>query len=245
MNNWLLIGEFRRRLLLRWNILASLILLFLLLQSIFGQYDGIIADIWLWTAIVLLPAWILLQLSAWLNKFPAKLVPKGTARGTTWLHVAYLILVLLTIFLSQAAINASGGSLRGFFWQSLWWLGPLNGVVIASVVVLFYRKEMRQRPDAKMIENTAREHAEQAAGKGHVLQQQCLELVAEGQLEQALQLLAEHFSSEKDLRNQAVLLQSQHADLERERDMNLIDSEAAQLRLNRLAMAILNMIDRI
>ena len=245
MNQWLLIGEFRRRLLLRWNILGSIILLLLLLQSVFGQYTGMIADIWLWIGFVLLPGWVLLFLSAWLNKFPARLVPKSTARSMSWLHLAYLLLILLTILLSQAAIDISGGSLRTFFRQSIWWLGPLNGLLIAGVALVFYRKEMRKRPNAKIIQETALEQAKKAAGKGRVLQQQCLELVADGRLDEALQLLEAQVESEADIRNQVVLLRSQLAELQRERDLGLIQDDAAQLRLNRLAMATLNMSDSV
>lgn len=234
-----IIGEFRRKLQKSWIVLGSIIILMLLLQTILGKYNGMIVDIWMWALLLVFPAWILLVLSGWWNKFPARLITKTASLSFTWLNIGYLVMLLLTIFLSQAAINQGEWSLQQYFQKSFLWLTPFNILLIIGMVILLYRKEMRKRPNAAIIESVAKERAQIAAKNKYIIEQQCLELMAQGELKQALNLLQEH--SDQGSRNQVIMLRSQHTALVRELDLNLIDVEEGQIRLNKLTMAILNM----
>ncbi|PSR08640.1 MAG: hypothetical protein DA408_18455 [Bacteroidetes bacterium] len=222
-----------------------MVTLLLVLQSILGQYTGMVSDIWIWAALVLFPGWFLLLLSQWWNKFPARLVAVTTANGMTWLSVGYLLLLLLTILLSQMAINDRAWSLQRYFQYSYWWLWPFNALLIAGMLLLFYRKEVQKIPDAGVLKALAEKQAAKAADQGHLVRQQCLELLAEAQIPAALALLHEQFNSKEPEYNQVIVLQSQATLLRRNQDLNLIEPKEAQRQLNRLTMAVLNLAEQL
>ena len=245
MEDWLLMGEFRGRLLKQWSILGAVLVLLLLLQSIFGQYNGMISFIWLWAALALLPAGGLLYGSCWLRKRPSRLFGRSLARNFIRLNTAYLVLLLLTVLLSQAAVGMNGWSTRKFFLESAWWVVPCNVFVILGMILVLYREHSRRQPSAAIIEEVARQKAHAAAEQGHPVQQQCLELVAEGQLLESLGLLQEYFAEQKTDLKEVVLLRGQYTELQRQQDLGLIEHNEAQRSLNRMAMAILNLTETI
>ncbi|MCB0677758.1 MAG: hypothetical protein KDC32_01835 [Saprospiraceae bacterium] len=243
MNDWLLIGEARKGLRPWWMGLGGLLLLFIFLQTIFGQYSGIEGLAWGWTGLALLPGFVALFLSAALNRHPAKLIPADTYAALRSGSIAYLLLLLATVFFSQAAIDRLDLGLDAYLQRSLLWILPPNALLAGLLSLLFFTQKELRRPSEGVIREVAKSRSEIAGAAGNVLARQCMELVANGDLAAALDLLEAHYRTNgpEAALHQIVLLKGQLATVEKEQQLNLTPPDEAQRSINRIALAILQL----
>lgn len=144
----------RWRLALIWFPGAAVLFMVLVLQSLGGAYGDDLQRVWGWALPNFLPT-IALMLSV----FAAEaLKPRGTARLfvrrpfcvlSIWLSAFYLAMLLLSI-LSPPLINYLGDRTTPVekvqvLENSNMWLGPVQGLVVVALGVLFFLKEERPK----------------------------------------------------------------------------------------------------
>jgi hypothetical protein len=241
--NWSLIADARLKILRWWNLPAALILLLVILQSALGKYQGPDLFIaWLWLFIQLFPASFLCYASTWLNKYSQKLIPPASIVLLRNIALLHLLLVLGTLLLMPfVPYNLQPGQ---YLLRSLLWTTLSNFLLIVGLLALFYRKETRLKPNAAIILNVAKQESIKALKKGALQRQQCLNLIADNQLAEAFELmrrfLENHANSENDV-NALVLLESRFVNVQQQTQMGLVDRENAQLEINRITEALLNL----
>jgi len=127
----------RSRLARIWFAGAGTIFLLLIAQSIFGKYQGRAQEVWGWGLPAIVPALslILSTLGAEaLQQKQEQQVRSSFARIAAGLSMFYLGLILMTILVEPLTKFDSLELLK----LSNLWLGPLQGVVVSAIGVLFF-----------------------------------------------------------------------------------------------------------
>ena len=127
-----------------WGIGASAVFVLLVVQSQLGRYGDKTQEAWGWFLPTIMPtAGMITTVLGYTALNPMQLmvdVRKSFFHAATFLSLLYLVLILLTILLQPfRALDASKAvqSMQ----QSNLWLGPLQGIVAASLGVLFFSKQ--------------------------------------------------------------------------------------------------------
>lgn len=245
MSTWKLLSETRKSCI--WAALvgtaASVLLVFV--QSVSGLLDGIMAQGWLWVMVAIMPALITLWASILLNRYPAKIVHPGAHQVLVWGSWTYFLLALATL-LAEPFATQGERSLQQYLSQSLWWMLPLEIILIAGYWLVFYRKDLIFKPSEKVILELAAKKAAAWEGKGQLLRKQCAELIANSDLKGAFALMSAQFEKNGSPEyNAIVLLEGQYTNLARERDLDTIDRDKAQTELNRIAMGVINLVEKL
>jgi hypothetical protein len=213
-----------------------------------GKFESIEGLAWAWLAAALLPGSLLLNAGALLNQRPAKLIAPVAHRVLLTLTGLYLVALLLSLLLSQRAIEQRADyGLQHYLQDSLLYLLPLSLLLALGFWQLFFRKESLFQPNPAIIADTASTQAAQARRKQLLEQTRAYELVAAADLPAAFELLNRYFEAKNDTprRDELLLLQNGHASLLREKNMNTIDPEQAQRNLNRITLALLTLIAQV
>jgi len=123
-----------------WFLGAGLIFSIIFLQTVFGRYEDKVIDAWSWALPTVLPT-LSLILGVFLNEInsnhESKVIDKFYYSITLYLSIFYLIIILL-ILLLQPLTNTS---LIQLMKTSNIFLGPLQGIVAASVGLFFVKRE--------------------------------------------------------------------------------------------------------
>lgn len=124
-----------------WFVLVTPTIGILIIQSIFGKYEGRAHNIWGWALPTVMPTLSLIiaalgatALEADKSKAEVKRPFYATA---CWLSAVYLLLILATI-LVEPLTHYESLELLGL---SNLWLGPFQGLVASSIGVLFLTKQ--------------------------------------------------------------------------------------------------------
>lgn len=242
MKNWLFLPNVLQKVLRWWHIGTSLLLLCLLAQTINGVIEDILLPVWGWWALCTLPVLVLLHLAAWQRINPHKLIHPVAFRGFLALTVGYLVLLLLTFLLSRAAVDRNDYGLEHYYQLSLVILLPLEAVILVACWLIFYKKENVIRPSPQVIQRLAATQSEQATQQGFPARAQCYELIKSNDLPGAFRCLESHFGAEN---HALILLQGQYAQLEEARQLGTIEAAEAQRTLNRITVAVLQLIGEI
>ena len=137
---YVLLDQARIQLVSLWFGGAGLIFLILVIQSIAGKYEGEASDVWGWALPGIMPtlSLILAVLGTGALKTSSKQVwVRSTFLSIAfWLSAGYLALILITI-LAEPLTKYDPIAL---YKLSSLWLAPLQGLVTASVGVVFFTK---------------------------------------------------------------------------------------------------------
>jgi len=236
-----LITKIRKQLLWIWVGFSIPILLLIFVQTIAGKYAEIEAIPWLWAGTNLLPGFILIMVGALRNKNSGKFVKTFIYRIIVVATIAYLVWVLVTM-LSMTAGSATQ-SLATYFQSSYRWLIPFQLLLLGVFVLLFFKEEAMFRPNEKMIKEQAVKDMKQAAAKDNLLQQQAFELLVANNYGSLFKNLQKNIGDKNDQQNtQLLMLQTQYNNWEKKTSMGLMDGKEAQLTINRITMALIQMI---
>lgn len=239
--HWLLLKDTRRMILRWWNPLMAIIVLLWLLQLLFGRYSEAEGVAISWIAVVILPGTILLLLGSWLNKYPEKIIPPGAYHSLKALIILYLSMALLTLLLIGLALRWTDLGHKEYLSTSLFWLAPVNVLVIIGIVVLFYRKETGFRPNTKIIQEVVQHEVQAAKNQEKIARSQCLELIANNNLEPLFSKMNALFENKADLNDHLVLLQNRLNSLQREINLNTIEPAKAQISMNQIIISLINL----
>ncbi len=241
---WKLLSETRRGC-LRASLLGTAVLMLLVIaQTVGGKLAGVIPQAWGWALLAALPTLLMLWFSAMLNRYPAKIVHPTAHQGLIWGSWAYQVLILFTL-LAEPFATREALSMQGYLAQSLWWLLPMQVLLLLGYWLVFYRKDLIFKPNEQIILDFAAKKAADSRTNGNLLQEQCFELLAVNDLPGVFAKMKEKFEKTgKSDFQESILLQGQFTALSREKQMNMVDPGKAQIELNRIAMAVMNLVER-
>ena len=238
---WKLVADVRASMMRRWMPLAAVLLFMLIAQTTGGRYEdrSITFLAWAWLGTGILPGTLLLCLSSWLNRYPAKLIAPGASRSLASIAMIHLCLMLLTLLALPMAIRSM--TLQEYLSFSFLWVATGSMLVTAGFFLLFFKKENKLHPNAQIILGVAKTEADKARQAGQLTRLQCLELIAGNELEQALSHLKIGFHDNPQSTDHVVLLQSRLKNVTEKQRMGLLDNGEAQLEINKITEALLNL----
>ena len=236
----------RKKLLYLWVGFSIPILLLVFVQTITGKIDGIEGAVWAWVAVNLLPGLALLFVGAIQNIHGDKVVQRFIFRIILTFSFIYLMLLLMTQLGMSAGIGDQ--SIQEYFIQSYNWLVPFQFLLLSVFTLLFYRKQTVFQPSEQIIKNHFKEKAKSADNQNNAFQKEAFDKLIErdflGLFEQ-IKLHAKETIDDSDKFNETILLQSQYNEWKKNTEMNLIDTKDAQITINRISMALVNLIDEL
>lgn len=236
----ILLADTRKKLLWLWLGFTAVLVLLVFVQTLAGKFEDIEGKAWAWVFVCLLPAFLLLFAAVLLNKNPSKVLLRATFRAVYAGALAYLLLVTLTLFALPAA--TANWSIEEYLAKSYTWLLPFQVFLLLAFALLYFRKEPLFRPNAAIMQQYVAKKAEFAQRTGNASQRQAFELlIGDGGVGATLEHLRGHLKSEE---NAIVLLQSQYAEWQKQRDLNLLPPDVLQRELNRLTMAVVGFVEK-
>ena len=236
---WIPLSRTLRSCLLIWIITTVLVMLLVLAQTLTGKLGEAAPTVWLWTALLLLPGQGLLLSGSVLNRHAGKLAPPAPNFLLGALTLLYMLLILLTLFFMLQ--NDHG--LIAYFQESYWWLAPLKVLLLLAFWLAFWRKEQLFQPDQRVILELAGVRMQAAQAKGDHLRSVLFESIAAGDLNKAVETFKQSLHPDDRKHADLALLQGEYVQLIRNRDLNLIAPAEAQRQLNRITVALINLID--
>jgi hypothetical protein len=237
----ILLADTRKKLLWLWLGFSIITILLVLIQTIAGKYEEMLGTTWLWVFVNLLPSLGLLFVAVLLNKNPSKVLLINTFRAVYASAWAYLLLLLLTLLALPFA--TANYSIEAYLKDAYLWLLPFQIILLSVFCLLYFRKETLFRPNAAIMQEYVNKKAEFAQRKGSDAQNKAFAaLINDDDLTDVLTVLRDNLTSSK---NDIIVLQSQYANWQQSRDLNLTPPDDLQRELNRLTMAIINYIEEL
>ena len=245
MADWITLTKTRRQTWRAWLLFMSLVLLLLIGQTVGGAWEGSVPRVWTWLLANLLPSLALLLAGLLIDRRPRAMIPAGAHAALVGSTAAYGALTLFSL-VSGSIFGPDELSAIDRLEQTYWWLLPIQAVLLGGYYLVFFRGETVFQPNEQLIRNAATKSASEAARKDRPVQEQCRNFTAAAQYELAFELMRSHFDpgSPVDL-DTLLVLQSQYTLLMRERQEGLLDPAAAQIQLNRITAALLNLSEQI
>ncbi len=234
-----LLTKIRKQLLWIWVGFSIPVFILVFIQTIAGKYVEIETTPWLWLGVNLLPGFILLMVGAIRNKKAGKFVQTFIYRIILLSTIAYLLLVLTTLFSMTA--GSAEQSLASYFQQSYKWLLPFQALLMIIFALLFFRKEAMFRPNEQMIKGYLSKEIERASTKNNLLQQQGYELLVASNYTDLFKTLREQLK-EETVQTELLMLETQYNDWQKKTTLGLVDNKEAQLTINRITMALIQLI---
>jgi hypothetical protein len=237
----ILLADTRKKLLWLWLGFTTLLVLLVFVQTLAGKFESIETKAWSWFFVQILPGLALLLSAVLLNKNPSKVLMRVTFWTVYGATLAYLLLLTLTFLaLPVATVN---WSIEEYLAKSYTWLLPFQIGLLLAFTQMYFRKAPVFRPNVAILQQYVAKKTEFAQRTGNVSQVQALELlISDGGLGAALEYLRSHEKADK---NAIIMLQSQHAEWTKQRDLNLLPPDALQRDLNRMTMAAIGCMEKI
>lgn len=127
-----------------WFICSCILFFVFLFQTIFGKYGDYTTDAWGWFFPNLMPTLSLMSAvfvaDALGKRVQIQTVDRFFFRLAFGLSSVYLLVVAITFF-SLPFVSAKPQEMVQFLRQSNLWLGPLQGLVSASIGVFFVKRQ--------------------------------------------------------------------------------------------------------
>ncbi|MCB9330859.1 MAG: hypothetical protein H6574_07255 [Lewinellaceae bacterium] len=239
----LLLSEIRKKLLWAWLVLATPTLLLLTIQELNGVFVGAGGTPWLWAVLNLLPGFGFLLLAAILNLNPGKHIFKPVFRIILVITAAYLLWVLLTALGMRARPETQ--SLVDYFRQAGFRPAAFQLVLLSIFGLLFLRRETTFVPNEKIMGD----HAAKALAKAKAIQNlpraEALELFVLAKFPELFANLNQWFAGKNPgVLNDLALLQNQFNQNREQLALGVADPKAAQREYNRIALALLGVIEK-
>lgn len=242
-----LLADTRKNLLWLWLGFTAFIILLIFVQTLTGKFEGVEFIAWLWAFINLLPALTLLLIAVLLNKNASKVVLKTIFQAIFWACLVYLTFVLMTLVgLPIATLN---WSIEAYLGKSYQWLIPFQLILIVVFWLLYFKKEALFRPNPQILQEYISKKAEFAGRTKKITQQQAYDLlIADDKMPDLFEFLKTEFEKipgRNNEKNDILLLQSQYVNWQRNKDLNLAEADDLQRELNRITLAVINVIEKL
>jgi hypothetical protein len=144
--NWMDLEECRSTLLLIWMIGGGIIFVVLIVQSILGRYGSNLQAVWSWFIPTVVPTTSLMLGVLGAGALSGRSIKPQEVRAFFFqisraLSMFYLVALALTIALEPFSPVPA----IDLYTMSNYWLGPIQGLVVAAIGVLFVSKQDRQK----------------------------------------------------------------------------------------------------
>lgn len=128
-----------------WFSLSGTIFLILIIQSMFGKYQGKVQAVWSWALPTLMPtlALIITVLGAsalGASRDGSRKVKRSFYIISLWLSALYLLLIIVTLLVEPFTPFESLELLN----LSSLWLGPFQGLVASALAILFFSRQAEE-----------------------------------------------------------------------------------------------------
>lgn len=238
-----LLPNIRNGCLIIWISISFISLTILFLQTLSGLLLGMVSIAWIWELVNIGPGLLILIYSLMQQVLPLKFIPEFKARALKAGTYVYGGLILLIIFLEPWVMVNTEHSLQQYLVVSLWLLVPGNILLTLSYYWSFVAKG-GTGPSQQQILAVAKGYAEKWGRKGNEQKKSYFEAIASGDLQETLSALNDWFSKLNDKHlNDIILLQSELNTVQRSINLNLVDRSEAQISINRITVALLNLIE--
>lgn len=239
-----LLPNIRNECLIIWIFISFISLIILFLQTLSGGLLlGIVRFAWIWEFVNIGPGLLILIYSLMQQVLPLKFIPEFKARALKAGTYAYGGMFLLIILIEPWVIANTELSMQQYLMVSLWLLVPVNILLTLSYYWSFVAKD-GVGPNQQQILAVAKGYAEKWGHKGNEQKKSYFEAIASGDLHETLSALKDWFSTSNDKRlNDIILLQSEFNAVQRSINLNLVDRSEAQISINRITVALLNLIE--
>jgi len=242
----LLLTDVRKKLLAIWLSFSALLLIFFLLQALSGKYAGMESVAWIWIFVQLMPGLALLLASTLFHLKRGKAI----LRWVFWAIAGLIVLFLLFVLVSLAGISggAGGQNLRDGFTESYRYLLPIQGLVLAVLGVLFFKKERLFLPDEKLLRGHAQQLLSKAAETGSLDRQRAIDLFVAADMPAMLDFLAEKIAAKGNAEHrldEVLLLKNRLARLQQDTGLGIADDRETRLEYNRVCLAALELTQEI
>ncbi len=239
-----LVKNIRKKLLFLWVGFSVPILLLVILQTITGKFDSVLGIAWV--GVNLLPVLMLLFIGAMQNKQGNKVI----FRYIFWIILVFSIMYLSLLLLTQFGLSARpiGQTVNSYFLQSYKWLVPFQIFLLLVFSALFYRRQALFQPNEKIIKNHLKEKAKAAHNQNKTFQEEAFDKLSESDFENLFEQLKQHTKdviNDSEKFNDTILLQSRYSEWKKKTEMDLINTREAQIILNQISMALVNLIDEL
>lgn len=239
----LLLSEIRKKLLWTWLILSAPTLILLTIQELNGVFVGAGGTPWIWAVLNLLPGFGFLLLAAILNLNPGKHIWKPVFRIILVITAAYLLWVLLTALGMRARPESQ--SLIDYFRQAGYRPAAFQLVLLGVFGLLFLRRETTFVPNEKIVGEHAAKALVKAKDIKNLPRAEALELFVLAKFPDLFSALNQFFAGKKPaVLNDLALLQNQYTENRRQLGLGVSDPKAAQREFNRIALALLSIIEK-
>lgn len=204
---------------------------------------GMVRIAWIWELLNIGPGLLILIYSLMQQVLPLKFIPEFKAQALKAGTYAYGGMILFIIFFEPWVMANTELSLQQYLMVSLWLLAPGNILLTLSYYWSFVAKN-GIGPNQLQILAVAKGYAEKWGHKGNEQKKSYFEAIASGDLHETLSALKDRFSTSNDKHlNDIILLQSELNTVQKSIDLNLVDRSEAQISINRITVALLNIIE--
>lgn len=237
----ILLADTRKKLLWLWLAGAACLGLLMFARTLTGMYEDMETAAWRWYFSHILPILLLLFVAVILNRNPSKVVKRSIFRLLYAGGLSYLLLVLITLLGRPGILR--GQSIEDYLRLSYGWLLPFQALLLLLFGLFYFRKDPFFQPNAAILQEYVGKKNEYAHRRGSLLQIQAFDtLIQPDGLGKTLAMLA---ASAAAPNNDLVLLQSQYANWTKSRDLELAASDQLQRELNRMTLAVIDIIENL
>jgi Effector-associated domain 11 len=244
MEIWILLADTRKKLLWAWLIFTAVFIGLVLFMTLTNRFEDIEGAAWLWALSSVLPMLAMLYGGVVMNPQPSKVIKKAYFQVIFYGAIAYLLLVLMTLFgLPMWLNNHPEGSVLDYFKQSYLWLIPFQIVLLVATWILYFQKTKLDRPNKKILLEYAQKKADYANRFGSLAQKRGFGSLLENDYPSVFESLEKNLT-DKDDRNTALILSGQYTDLTEQRNLDTIEPAEAQRELNRITLVLVELIEK-
>lgn len=244
-NIWILLADTRKKLLWLWIAFAGLIFALFLFMTVVNTFEDVEVVAWVWALGNLLLPLALLFIGVILNPHPSKVVKKSTFWLIYYSALSYLLLILITLIGMQAWLDShTDQGIAAYFQQSYLWILPFQTLLLLGIWVLYFQNRRPIQADEKIVLGYAQKKAEYAHRFSNVKQQTAFDYLVQNDFTNLFEFLKTAFNGDSD-QKEVILLQAQYNKMQETIAFNTDDPATVRRELNRVSMALIDIIEKL
>lgn len=214
------------------------------IQNLFGKFGNEIIIAWGYIIVLIIPILILFWLDRKKNRYSGRIISKNghflIVFGTIVYFTLVLAIILIEPFFSLSIVD--------YRIKTLFFLIPIESTLLIFYWSIFYRGKFLINPDKILIEEFIEKKTdveiEESLSDYYKFKKSCFDLVASNDLIKALFTMREKYEKEDKEKNKStIILQRQFTEISKHKNLGLIGFEESQISSNKIAFAILEIIE--
>ena len=244
-NSLILLADTRKKLLWLWIIFTAGIIGLFLIMTFNNTFEGVEKRAWTWAFVSLLPMLAMLFVGVALNPQPSKVIKRSGFQLIFYGALAYLLLTLATLLGSQAWLDAhTEGGIGDYFGQSYIWILPFQILLLVGAGIFYFRKTPLFKISEKHLMELIEKKTEYAKRIGKIQQVKAFDALFESDFDKLFDVLKNDLKGTSEA-NDVIAQQGRYTHLKEAMDLNTIEPAEAQLNLNQISVAMIDLIERV